>query len=288
MSIFKILNNKVNKYSLKHDGFGSEFNLRDLFADNLESLLGIRFVEKEYPIAEGRVDTFGLDENNSPVIIEYKWKENDQVLAQGLFYYNWLITNKKHFELLVEKRLGKIKVNWEQPRVLLIAQGFDRYTIGAVQQEKNIELFTYQYYEPDILQLESLFTPTVVKHTKKSPPDNSISYDLEYHLSKASNDIKEKYQTLRDKILQLQDVEEKMDQKSGITYRTTRSFVKFEFMANQIRLLLRDSKYSIDNKKLVQDITTHEWGYNGMLYINPQSDDEYIFALIRKSYESTL
>ena len=89
MSIFKIKDGKFDKYSLKSEGFGDEFSLRDLFADNLENLLGIRFIEKEYPIEEGRVDTFGLDENNTPVIIEYKWKENDQVLAQGLFYYNW-------------------------------------------------------------------------------------------------------------------------------------------------------------------------------------------------------
>ena len=95
MAIFKIDKNKVTKCSIKDDGFGSEFGLRDFFADNLDDLLGVRFIEKEFPILEGRIDTLGLDENNSPVIIEYKWKENDEVLAQGLFYYNWLLKNKK-------------------------------------------------------------------------------------------------------------------------------------------------------------------------------------------------
>ena len=154
MAIFKINSNKVSKLSIKDDGFGDEYALRDFFASNLEELLGIRFIEKEYPIQEGRIDTIGLDENNAPVIIEYKWKENEEVLAQGLFYYNWLIKNKKHFELLVENRLGKgIKVNWDQPRVILVARGFGRYVQGAVEQEKHIELLSYHHYEPDILHL---------------------------------------------------------------------------------------------------------------------------------------
>ena len=72
MAIFKINKKNVIKCSIKDDGFGDEFSLRDFFADNLEELLGIRFIEKEYPIQEGRIDTFGIDENNSPVIIEYK------------------------------------------------------------------------------------------------------------------------------------------------------------------------------------------------------------------------
>lgn len=78
MAIFKINKDKVIRCSIKDNGFGDEFALRDFFAQNLEELLGIRFIEKEYPIQEGRIDTLGIDENNSPVIIEYKWKENEE------------------------------------------------------------------------------------------------------------------------------------------------------------------------------------------------------------------
>ena len=81
-------------------------------------------------------------------------------VSSRTFYFNWLIRNKKHFELLVEKQLGNnTKVNWDQPRVILVAQGFGRYIIGAVQQEKYIELITYTYYQPDILHLETVYTP---------------------------------------------------------------------------------------------------------------------------------
>lgn len=290
MAIFKIDKNKVVKCSIKDDGFGDEFALRDFFADNLEELLGIRFIEKEYPIQEGRIDTLGLDENNSPVIIEYKWKENEEVLAQGLFYYNWLIKNKKHFELLVENRLGKnIKVNWEQQRVILVAQGFGRYILGAVEQERHIELLAYHHYEPDILHLESIYTPPTLKPTRKTTArEEGVGYNLDYHLNTTSEPMQKKFKILREKILQLPDVEEKEAQKSGVTYRTTKSFVRFEFRPTWIQVLLRDPKYSADDKRLVKDVTSNEWGYNGLFKFKPESDVDYLFGLIKESYESTL
>lgn len=289
MAIFKIDKNKVFKCSIKDDGFGDEFSLRDFFAENLEELLGIRFIEKEYPILEGRIDTLGLDENNSPVIIEYKWKENEEVLAQGLFYYNWLIKNKKHFELLVENRLGKkVKVNWEQPRVLLVARGFGRYILGAVEQEKHIELLSYHYYEPDILQLESIYTPPTLKSRRITNKTDSTEYNLSYHLGTTNEEMQKRYKILREQILQLPEVEEKEAQKSGITYKTTKSFVHFDFRPTWIQVLLRDPEYSSDKDKLVKDVTSNRWGYKGAFKFNLDTNIDYLFQLIKDSYESTM
>ncbi len=290
MAIFRIIKNKVIKSRIKDDGFGDEFSLRDFFADNLEELFGIRFIEKEYLIQEGRIDTLGLDENNSPVIIEYKWKENEEVLAQGLFYYNWLIKNRKHFELLVDKKLDKnIKVNWDQPRIILVAQGFGRYVQGAVEQEKHIELLSYHYYEPDILHLESIYTPPELKSLRKRVTrDKGVEYNLNYHLNITSEQMQKKFKVLREKILQLPESEEKEAQKSGVTYRTTKSFVRFEFRPIWIQVLLRDPKYSGDTKKLVKDVTSNKWGYRGLVKFTPESDTDYLFGLINQSYESTL
>jgi len=98
---------KVSQISLNEQGFSNESELRDLFADNLEDILGVRFLAKEYPTNNSRIDTLGLDENNAPVIIEYKWRQNEEVLAQGLFYFDWLMSNKPHFDLLVKNKLNK-------------------------------------------------------------------------------------------------------------------------------------------------------------------------------------
>jgi len=290
MPIYKLDKNKVTKCSVKDNGFGDEFHLRDLFADNLEELIGVRFIAKEYSTPDGRIDTLGLDENNSPVIIEYKWKENEEVLAQGLFYFNWLIRNKKHFELLVEKQLNKnIKVNWDQPRLILIAQGFGRYIIGAVEQEKHVELITYTYYQPDILHLETIYTPTEVKKiSKKHRLDDTQEYNLDYHLNKTEKEIQQKFNSIRSRILELPEVEERASQKTGITYKTTKSFVHFDFRPNWIQVLLRDPVYKIDTKHLVKDVTSNAWGYKGLIKLLPVSNLDYIFRLIKQSYDSTI
>ncbi|MEK7498141.1 MAG: endonuclease NucS domain-containing protein [Patescibacteria group bacterium] len=290
MPIYKLNQNKVTKCSIKDDGFGDEFHLRDLFADNLEELIGVRLIAKEYSTPDGRIDTLGLDENNSPVIIEYKWKENEEVLAQGLFYFNWLITNKKHFELLVGKQLGNnIKVNWDQPRVILVAQGFGRYIIGAVQQEKHIELITYTFYQPDILHLETIYMPPEVKKvTKKHQLEDVREYNLDYHLQTTSRDIQQKFNSTRSKILELPGVEERAAQKSGVTYKTTKSFVRFEFRPTWIQVLLRDPEYKTDIKHLVKDVTSNDWGYKGMIKLLPDSDVDYVFGFIKQSYDSTI
>ena len=79
-----------------------EKSLQTLFEANLESLLGIRFLASEFITNEGgRMDSLGIDENNSPVVIEYKRSSNENVINQGLFYLDWLMGHRKDFEWLV-------------------------------------------------------------------------------------------------------------------------------------------------------------------------------------------
>jgi RecB family endonuclease NucS len=63
--------------------------LQTLIERNLEALLGVRFLSTEYSTGKthsGRIDTLGLDENNCPVILEYKRSAGENVINQGLFY----------------------------------------------------------------------------------------------------------------------------------------------------------------------------------------------------------
>src|SRR3990167_7387273 len=89
MPIFQIKNKKVAQVSLDLNYFNNEAVLRDFFAENLEDLLGMRFLAKEYPTTDGRIDTLAIDETDAPIIIEYKWGQDYAIFTQGLFYYNW-------------------------------------------------------------------------------------------------------------------------------------------------------------------------------------------------------
>ena len=140
-----------------------EKSLQSLIEQHLESFLGIRFLASEYATTKshgGRIDTLGLDEDASPVIIEYKRSLNENVISQGLFYLDWLLDHRGDFKLLVLDRLGSeaaASVSWQFPRLVCIAGEFTKYDQYAVQQiPRNIELIRYRKYGDDLILLEQV------------------------------------------------------------------------------------------------------------------------------------
>src|SRR5581483_800638 len=104
-----------------------EKSMQDLIEQNLEAFLGIRFLASEYITGKthrGRIDTLGVDENNNPVILEYKRSINENVVTQGLFYLDWLLDHQAEFALLAMKKLGPSfydQIYWSSPRLVCIA-----------------------------------------------------------------------------------------------------------------------------------------------------------------------
>ena len=92
-----------------------EKRIQSLIEKNLDTFLGVRFLASEYSTGKkhgGRIDTLGLDENNNPVIIEYKLHTNDNVINQGLFYLDWLFDHKAEFEMLAIKKVALQGLVW--------------------------------------------------------------------------------------------------------------------------------------------------------------------------------
>lgn len=154
-----------------------EKSLQVLFEANLEALLGIRFLATEHstgPVHGGRIDTLGLDEDNSPVIIEYKRSVNENVINQGLFYLDWLLDHRKEFQWMVMERLGAdaaTAVEWTAPRLICIAGDFTRYDEHAVKQiARNIELIRYRRFGDDLLMLELVHVPKMASVSTRQAP----------------------------------------------------------------------------------------------------------------------
>jgi predicted transport protein len=146
---------------LQGDASDLEKPLQTLIEANLDTLLGIRFLATEYSTGKthaGRIDSLGLDENNCPVILEYKRSVGENVINQGLFYLDWLMDHQAEFKLLVMDKLGKPAadaIDWTAPRLVCIAADFTRYDGHAVQQiNRNIELIRYRRFGEELLLLE--------------------------------------------------------------------------------------------------------------------------------------
>ncbi|WP_323178146.1 DUF5655 domain-containing protein [Streptomyces sp. NBC_00847] len=140
-----------------------EADVQGLVETHMEALLGVRFLASEYgtgPVHAGRIDSLGLDENGSPVIVEYKRGVDAGVINQGLFYLSWLMDHRAEFEHLVRDRLGVTvasQVLWRGPRLICIAGDFTRYDVHAVREHRrSIDLVRYRLFGSDLLGLETV------------------------------------------------------------------------------------------------------------------------------------
>lgn len=198
-----------------------ERSLQTVIERNLETLLGVRFLASEHSTGVkhgGRIDTLGIDENGSPVIIEYKRATNENVINQGLFYLDWLFDHRAEFKLLVLDKLGKAvadSIDWSAPRLLCIAGGFTRYDEHAVQQMgRNIELIRHRRFGDGLLLFELVNAASangnvpLVAHTATGVgPDKSMAETI----GGLQGPLRDLYEELRSYLLALgDDVQEKV------------------------------------------------------------------------------
>jgi predicted transport protein len=127
----------------------------------MDAFLGVRFLASEFITTNGgRMDSLGIDENGSPVIVEYKRASNENVINQGLFYLDWLMDHRDAFKWLVMERYGAEQakaVEWGSPRLICIAGDFTKYDAHAVNQmNRNIELVRYRQFGDELLLFELL------------------------------------------------------------------------------------------------------------------------------------
>ncbi|MGQ4489639.1 DUF5655 domain-containing protein [Streptomyces sp. SAS_281] len=137
-----------------------EVTLQRRVEAGLEQMLGVQFLASEYqtgPWHRGRIDTLGLDENGSPVVIEFKKGSDSGVMSQAVSYLSWLESAQHEFEALVRKVLGAEaakSVDWRRPRMICIAAGFSHHDRVAVQRlPERIDLVRYRIFDGGLLGL---------------------------------------------------------------------------------------------------------------------------------------
>jgi predicted transport protein len=159
IKLFRTVGTEV--IELEGSAVALEKSLQTLIERHMEAFLGVRLLASEYPTSNGgRMDSMGIDENGSPVIVEYKRSSNENVINQGLFYLDWLMDHRRDFEWLVLDRYGRElakAVDWGSPRLICIAGDFTKYDAHAVNQmNRNIELVRYRRFGEELLLFELL------------------------------------------------------------------------------------------------------------------------------------
>jgi predicted transport protein len=282
-----------------------EKSLQEVVERNMETLFGVRILASEYSTGArhgGRIDSLGIDENSSPVIFEYKRATNENVINQGLFYLDWLLDHRAEFELLVMRQLGvedAKAIDWRNPRLICVANGFTRYDEHAVQQiNRSIELVRYRDFQSELLALE-LVTSTkpdtagaTEAPTPKGPSPSASSKTVTELLDQASTELRDLYAELERYCESLGDDVTKKVLKLYFAFRRLKNFACVE-VHPQSKNLLIFLKVDPDTIELSPGFSrdVRRIGHFGTgdleLRVMSPEDLERSLPLIQRSYEAS-
>jgi predicted transport protein len=312
VKLFRIHSDQVQE--LAGEALQVERSLQLLFEANLESLLGIRFLATEHttgPVHGGRIDTLGLDEDNCPVIIEFKRAVNENVINQGLFYLDWLLDHRKDFQWLVMEKFGSETANdvdWSAPRLVCIAGDFTRYDQHAVKQiARNIELIRYRRFDTGLLMLELIHVPKQAKislpvrsvgvtsvdaSSEEVADDPYISSRIDCRLARADPALRDLFEAVRQFLIGLGDDVQVKELKFYIAFKRLKNFVCAEVypQVKVVTLYLKLDPSTVDLEEgFSRDVTKVGHFGTGNLSLSLKTMDDFAKAqpLLRRAYEGS-
>ena len=210
---------KDNK-ELKQKDFENEKELQKFFENNLEKILGYRFIDTEFTVGNFRIDSLAFDEETKSFkIIEYKNVKNHSLVDQGYTYLKLMLERKADFVLQynikTKSSLTIQDIDWSQSRIIFVSPIYTAYQLNATDF-KNIpvDLVKVTRYEEDIVEIDFIKKTSNVKvqDIKMESDQNDVNkevivYTEEDHLAKASDEIKKVYEELKNRILELDDID---------------------------------------------------------------------------------
>lgn len=301
MTLFSLKNGKlerINKISFK-----LEKDIQKLTEENLNEIFGLEFVKSEFQLNKLRIDTLAFDnETNSFVIIEYKKDRNFSVIDQGYAYLALLLNNKSDFILEYNEHkddfLRKKDIDWSQSRIIFIAPQFTRYQQQAIEfKDLPIELWEIsKFTNSNILfnQLKSSDTSESINTiTSKSEVITKVSkevktYTEEDHIHNALDDVKELYEDIKGRILNLSSDIEARPTKLYVAFVSNGNFIYVFIKKSQINFVLNLRKGELkDPENIAKDIS--EIGHQGYgdyrIILRPGDDLDYMMNLIKQAYK---
>jgi len=273
-----------------------EKELQKLLEENMSTFFGVTFLKSEYRITNGRMDSIGIDENNCPVIFEYKRSLNENVINQGLFYLDWLLDHKADFKLLVMEVLGQKKseaIDWSMPCVICIANDFTKFDEHAVNQmQRNIKLVRYRKFGDDLIAFEHINAPQVqpIMDDAASQPTKKSGWkdkDFKQYFAEAGEKNQNLFYSIKEYILSLGDDISENRLKLYVAFKKAKNFVCVEVYQSSLLLHLKLNPDTVDLiPGFVEDVRNKgHWGTGDLRVIIKSTEDfEKAQYLINRAY----
>ena len=188
--------------------FRYERELQEFFEKHLHTLTRVKFLASEHPTGPRhgrRIDTLGIDGAGRPVVVEYKRRQDQNVINQGLDYLAWLEDHQAEFRELVRKQLGDGRVtdiDFGASRLLCIAEEFLRQDqIAAENSRRPIELLRYRRYGDAFVALEWVYggeapEPVPPPDIPPASPEPAVGEDPDYSIHEPWGKTSEETRTL--------------------------------------------------------------------------------------------
>jgi len=298
IKLFRIEGSSVK--ALDGGSVALEKSLQTLFEKNLDALLGVRFLASEFTTSNGgRIDTLGIDENDCPVIIEYKRATNENVVNQGLFYLDWLMDHRGNYEWLVLKAFGQKNaedVEWSTPRLICIAGDFTKYDEHAVKQmNRNIELIRYSKFGDDLLMLDLITASQAKTSFQGGEPSKAAQggkKNLASDLANADTVLLDRFEALKAFLLALGDDVQMQMLKYYIAFKRIKNFCCVQLYNHEKKLMLYvkvDPQTVTIEHGFTRDVSNVGHQGTGDLEITLKTDADFEKAkpLFVRSYEAS-
>ncbi|MEQ9287719.1 MAG: DUF5655 domain-containing protein [Cyclobacteriaceae bacterium] len=300
MSIYANKNGTITQ--IKEKPFKLEKEIQQLFESNLNTIMGLELVKSEFSIKNKRIDSLAYDaQNNAFIIIEYKRDKNISVVDQGFTYLSLMLENKADFIVeyneSLKKQLKRDEVDWSQTRVVFVSTSFtENQKLATNFKDIAIELWEVKRFENDTVSItpikksksaESIKPLTQQNKELKAVQDEIKVYTEEDHLIKPTEEIKELYELVRNRILTLADDIEVIPQKMYIAFRKDKkNFCYLHLQKKNIKIWLNAKWGEINEPKgIAYDVSNKgHYGY-GDYEIDMKDDSqlEYILSLIKET-----
>lgn len=280
-------------YELKGTNATIEREIQKVIEDNMFDFFGVNFIRSEWSVDNGkrRIDSIGIDENNCPVIFEYKCYQNENVINQGLYYLNWLLEHRADYKLLVLEKYGKKvadEIDWSMPRVICIAGDFNKYDEEAIKQiNRNIALIRYTKFENNLLMFELLNSNVVEPisdNTKKKGIDDTRYFKEQYE--KAPEKYIKLFEDVKMFALTLGDDVSVSELQYYLALKKIKNFASLEIYQSKVLLNLKlnpDDFVLNDNLRDIRNVG--HWGAGSLqLIITKQEQVELAKELLIKAY----
>lgn len=301
MRIFKLDEKKGALQDLESNPFSLEKEIQNLTEQNLENVFGLIFIKSEMKIQNFRFDTLAYNpETNSFVIIEYKNNQNFSVIDQGYAYLATMLNRKADFILEYSKKVGRVieesEIDWSQSRVIFVAPSYTTFQKQSVEfRDLPMELWEIKRFEKDLivfLPLEQKQTNATIKTIKKDEKIQQVSQEIvpyteELLLDKKGEKVKELYEIVKEKILNLGEITLKPTKHYVAFVGKRRHIVDIEFQKERMKIWINLKFSEIKGDlQFVRDVTNIGHYGNGdcEIIISDYESLEYAFDFIKQSY----